>query len=294
MRLVNRSCALVLALLFVLPSFVPAARADESLPRETQEHLVAAHAKWGVIEVILDELFHPDFRGPDHFRAALSYLCRHVSTIAAPALNRWVIRPERHYLGREFEAALDRVHSRLEGFDTGIGFCNSPDTAVWQQGADKFHALIKEGTAEAKAIFRKIPQPRIAMSADLQREVIRDELEIIHAFLANQDEGHRWTPPAAAGAACPTPGEMKRVAMQHAQVIHITLAMLEYVLANRAALPREVQAGLTGLHAKLTREKATSLRVIGQGSFDWQKMHDTFHQVFERADREVEGIRMAW
>lgn len=293
MRLVNRSCALVLALLFLLPAFVPAARADESLPRETQEHLVAAHAKWGVIEVILDELFNPDFRGPDHFRAALSYFCRHVSTIAAPALNRWVIRPERHYLGREFETALDRVHSRLEGFDLGIGFCNSPDTAVWQQTADKFHALIKEQTAEAKAIFRKIPCPRITMSPDLQREVIRDELEIIHAFLVNQDEIHHWTP-VAAGATSPSPAEVKRVAMQHAQVIHITLAMLEYVLANRAALPREVQEGLTALHAKLTREKATSLRVIGQGSFDWQKMHDTFHQVFDRANREVEGIRMAW
>lgn len=276
--------------LVALALLLPVAGPAQDLPPETREHLVAAHAKWGMIELIFTGLLASDVPGRDDGRASLGYYCRQISTIAAPALARWVIRPERRHLGKEAEATLDAIHQRLEGFDLGIGFSNSPDPAVWQAGAEKFHALIRKGLDDLRAGFATVPNPPIRVSPAMQRDIVRDELRILSALLANQDDDHRWTPPQAGGP-CPRPDEIARVARLHAQVLHIAASMAEYVLANRSALTPAATQTLVGVHRALTAARETSLRVLASGQYEWDRMHQAFHQAFDRAYHEVDS---AW
>ncbi|PKL42446.1 MAG: hypothetical protein CVV41_15015 [Candidatus Riflebacteria bacterium HGW-Riflebacteria-1] len=288
----KKSAVLLLVTVFmVLATLV--SFAQEISDNEVKQHLVAAHAKWGVIEVILDELYNPEFKGDDGSRSALSYVCRHVSTIAAPALNRWVIRAEKKYLGKELEHELDvKVHQPLEDFDMGIGFCNSPEKSVWNEAAIKMHARIKEGRKNAKRIFKIIPCPRVTLAPELQREVIRDEIRIITAFLVNQDESHRWTPEKE-GVSSYRQQEIARVALLHAQVLHITARMIEYVISNKTALTAVQQKKLAEVHACIEKEKKIGMRVIASGDFNWETMHDQFHKVFNRAYNDLEDLRMS-
>ncbi|MEW6710928.1 MAG: hypothetical protein AB1403_13965 [Candidatus Riflebacteria bacterium] len=282
---------ILLVVLIVLSAI--SAYAQEISENEKNQHLVAAHAKWGVIEVILDELYASEFKGDDGSRAALSYACRHVSTIAAPALNRWVIRPEKKYLGKELERELDvKVHQFLEGFDGAIGFCNSPEKEVWSEAAKKMHSRIKEGGKNAKAIFKRIPCPRVALDREFQDEVINDEIRIITAFLVNQDENHRWTPEKE-GVPSYRKQEIARVAMLHSQVLHITAKMIEYVISNKSALTQAQQKKLAEVYGMLTNEKRISMKVIAKGGFDWETMHKQFHRVFDKAYSELEDLRMS-
>ncbi len=282
---------LVLVGLFVsvLSSFGSTPTWADDPQKETAEHLVAACAKWGVVKIILDELWNPEFEGGNDSRAGLSYFCRQVSNVAAPALARWVIRPEKKFLGREVESALDAVHARLEGFDLSIGFCNSPDIAIWKKGEQQMGEIIKKGTADATAVFNGLKCPRIRLSPDFEREVIRDELRIISAFLVNQDEDHRWTP-TPKEVACPRPEELKRVAVLHSQVLHIGAKMIEYVVSNRNALPQDSQQKLAKINHLLVRNVETSLRVIRKGGFDWQVMHKAFHAVIDEAYHDIDEV----
>lgn len=259
----------------------------------TRQHLAAVHAKWGVIKVILDEIYNPEFKGSDASRAAISYVCRHVTCIAAPALNRWVIRPEKKYLGSQLEKELDvKVHQFLEGFDMSIGFCNSPDKELWNEVARKMHDRIKEGRKNAAAIFKRIPNPEVKMDQELQKQVVNDEIRIITAFLVNQDENHRWTP-VKDGTPSFRDEEIKRVAVLHSQVLHITAKMIEYVLCNTSAVSRESQRELAEVNKMLMYEKELSMRVISKGKFDWEVMHNQFHKVFDKAYSQLEKIRFA-
>lgn len=261
-----------------------------ALSPEQKAHLVAAQAKWGVIKVIFAGLAEAQFKGSNASRAALSSRARQVSTIAAPALNKWVIRPESKYLGGEVATALDRIHSRLEEVDLVVEFCNSPDRTVWQKGAAKIDEQIKTGAAEITALFRKLPRPRMALPADFPREVIRDEIRIVCAFLSNQDKDHRWTLGATKDAPC-DPAEVARVAMLPAQVLDISADMIECVLCNRQDLNAEAVAKLTEAHAVLTNDRDVSLRVIHGGSYDWNQMHRAFHLTIDKAWRWVDS---AW
>lgn len=268
--------------------------AAPELSREQQLSLVAARAKWGVIEVLLDEIDNPRFAGIDDGRASVGYRCRQVGAIAAPALARWVIRREKKGLGPEAERALDNIHHTLEAIDLDIGFYNTSDPAVYAKLAAARNAVIAKGRAEAKRIFSTLPDPRIQLPADLQRQVMRDELMIILALLANQDDGHRWTPAPRDGEPGPRRDEIVRVATLHSQVMQITAAMIEYVLANRTALPLDAQKTLVELHRSLTHDVEVSMRVIAKNDFDWKTMHDRFHTVFAQTSREINRVHMNW
>lgn len=282
----------LLCLLVVWLAISQGVLAAGSGPSDQKAHLAAAHAKWGIIKVIFDGLGKARFRGSNASRAALSYRTRQVSAIAAPALNKWVIRPEGKYLGKEVAAALDRLHSQLETLDLAVEFGNSPDPKVWQEGAARIDAQIASGAAQIAALFKKVPRPRVALPSELQREVIRDEISIIGALLANQDKDHRWTP-GQTKEAPPDPAEVARVATLHAQVLDIAADMIEYVLCHRQALPPEAVKKLTEAHARLTHDRDVSLRVIAKGNFDWEKMHQAFHQAFDQVWLLVDRARGA-
>lgn len=283
-----RSVAPIL-LVVVLALTMSAAAAEPTAP-EIQQHLVMAHAKWQVVDVILHEMDNPAFQGDDHYRSAINYLVRHVTTIAGPALNRWVIRPERRYFPKELVKPMEEAVYRLKGFGMGIMFCNSPDLELWKGVSRKMHDTIRETSAGMRALFRRLPNPNVELSAENRQEVVCDQLRMISAFLINQDENHRWTP-GPDGEEWPRPDEVKRVLVLHCHAINIAAAMIATVVAQKDALRPSVSRQLIRTHRYLEKAREIGLKAAQAEKPDWELWHRRFHDVFSRAYNEVDD---AW